>query len=689
MSQPIPISSLRNIGLIAHIDAGKTTVTERILYYTGRTRQIGSVDHGTTITDWMDQERERGITIVDAAVTTHWREHQINLIDTPGHIDFTAEVQRALRVLDGAVVIFDASQGVEPQSETVWRQADRYRVPRLCFINKMDRLGADFDHAVETLVERLDARPVVIQIPMGSESDFTGVIDLLGMQAITWSDAMGAEPGYGEIPPQYLDAARIARSAMIETIASEDDQLLSLWLDNSDAEPTQIREALRRVVVGKGITPVLCGSALKNKGIQPLMDAVVDYLPSPADIAAVEARHPDRETPISCPPDPQAPLCALVFKTVTDPYAGRLCYVRVYSGELKAGAPLLNPRFGRPQKVGRLERMYAEHREDIDHIPCGDIAAVLGLKEAVTGDTLCAPDHPMLLESIVFPDPVIKITVTPVTAQDNDRLADALQHLADDDPTFRTEMESETGQMLLAGMGELHLEVLLERLKREQGVNVRTGKPRVAYKETISREVSSAEGKFIRQTGGQGQYGHVVISVSPAPEVDGIEFSNGLVSDAIPKQYLPAIETGLQEASRSGVIGGYPVTGLRITLLDGSAHSKDSNPLAFKIAAGMALRDALEAGKPILLEPVVACEVTIPEEHLGDVMGQLASRNAEILGMTDRPGGRKAIRNHVALSGMFGYATDLRSATHGLGTFTMQLDHYAPVSPQVMKSFGR
>ncbi len=689
MSQTTSTASLRNIGLIAHIDAGKTTVTERILYYTGRTRQIGSVDHGTTITDWMDQERERGITIVDAAVTTHWRDHQINLIDTPGHIDFTAEVQRALRVLDGAVVIIDASQGVEPQSETVWRQADRYRVPRLCFINKMDRLGADFDHAVTTLVERLGARPVVIQMPLGSESGYLGIIDLIAMRTITWNDTQGMEPVTGEIQTEQLEAARAARNTLIETIAGEDDRLLSLWLDNSDIDPVQIHEALRRVVIEKGMTPVLCGSALKNKGIQPLMDAIVDYLPSPADVAAVEARHPDRDISVSCTPDPQAPLCALIFKTVTDPYAGRLCYVRVYSGELKSGATLLNPRFGRPQKVGRLERMYAEHREDIDSIPSGDIAAILGLKEAVTGDTLCSPNQPVLLESIVFPDPVIKITVTPVTAQDNERLAEALQHLADDDPTFRTEMESETGQILLAGMGELHLEVLLERLKREQGVSVRTGKPKVAYKETIKRNVASAQGRFIHQTGGQGQYGHVVISVSPAPQVDGIQFSNGLASDAIPKQYLPAIETGLQEASRSGVIGGYPVTGLRITLLDGSAHSKDSNPLAFKIAAGMALREALEAGQPILLEPVVICEVITPEEHLGDVMGQLASRNAEILGIKDRPGGRKAIRNHVALSGMFGYATDLRSATHGLGSFSMELDHYAPAPPQVMKGFGR
>ncbi|MET0065595.1 MAG: elongation factor G [Candidatus Thiodiazotropha sp.] len=689
MSQATPLESIRNIGLIAHIDAGKTTVTERFLFYTGRTRQIGSVDHGTTITDWMDQERERGITIVDAAVTTQWRDHQINMIDTPGHIDFTAEVQRALRVLDGAVVIFDASQGVEPQSETVWRQADRYRVPRICFINKMDRLGADFEHAVDTLVNRLGAQPVVIQLPMGAESDFNGVIDLIEMRAIHWDDTLGSETTVTEIPPHLLEQARTARNAMIETIAGEDDTLLGLWLENNDAPPAQIHAALRRVVIHRGLTPVLCGSALKNRGMQPLMDAVVDYLPSPGDVEAVQARHPERDTPVICPPSPEAPLCALVFKTVTDAYAGRLCYVRVYSGTLQSGSALLNPRFGRPQKVGRLERMYAEHREDIDHIPTGDIAAILGLKQAVTGDTLCSPDQPVLLESISFPDPVIKITVTPVTAQDNDHLAGALQQLADDDPTFRTETESETGQILLAGMGELHLEVLLERLKREQGVNVRTGKPKVAYKETIGRDVSRAEGRFIRQTGGQGQYGHVVIAVSPAPGTEGIRFSNGLASDAIPKQFLPAIETGLLDASRSGVIGGYPLTGLAITLLDGSAHSKDSNPLAFKIAAGMALREALEAGDPILLEPIVACEVVTPEEHLGDVMGQLASRNAEILGISDRPGGRKAIRCHVALSGMFGYATDLRSATHGLGSFTMQPDHFAPAPARVLKSFGR
>ena len=684
-----PIDQLRNIGLIAHIDAGKTTTTERILFYTGRTRQIGSVDNGTTITDWMDQERERGITIVDASVTAYWQDHQINLIDTPGHIDFTAEVQRALRVLDGAVVVFDASQGVEPQSETVWRQADRYRVPRLCFINKMDRLGADFEHAVATIRERLSAKPIVVQLPLGVESDFQGVIDLIEMRIIRWSDEQGTEPRYEEIPTDLLQQAQTARGEMIESIAEEDDLLLDLWLEGAEASVTEIKAALRRATLEKGATPVLCGSAFKNKGVQPLLNAVIDYLPSPLDIGATEGTHPQTHAMVSCPASDDAPLSALIFKTVTDPYAGRLCYVRVYSGVLQSGATVLNPRHSRPQRIGRLERMYAEHREDISEIRAGDIAALLSLKEAVTGDSLCAADHPLLLESITFPEPVIKITVTPVTAQDNDKLADALQHLAEDDPTFRAETEKETGQTLLAGMGELHLEVLLERLKREQGVSVRTGKPKVAYKETITKPVTNVEGRFIRQTGGHGQYGHVVITITPEKSDEGIVFENDISSGAIPTAFIPAVEQGIHEAARSGVIGGYPVTGLKVTLIDGSAHEVDSNPLAFKVAAGMALRKGLEKGKPILLEPVVDCEVITPEEHLGDVLGQLANRRAEIEGMSDRPDGLKAIRNQVPLSEMFGYATELRSATHGRGSFTMELDHFAPVSAELMKSLGR
>ncbi|MCU7828121.1 MAG: elongation factor G [Candidatus Thiodiazotropha sp. (ex Myrtea sp. 'scaly one' KF741663)] len=687
-AKTIPIHQLRNIGLIAHIDAGKTTTTERFLYYAGRTHQLGSVDSGTTVTDWMDQERERGITIVDAAVTAFWNDVQINLIDTPGHIDFTAEVQRALRVLDGAVVVFDASQGVEPQSETVWRQADRYRVPRLCFINKMDRLGADFQHAVESLHERLGANPVTLQVPLGIESEFEGVIDLITLRAIRWRDELGAEQEFDEIPDSHIESARSQRAAMIERIAEQDDELLTLWLEGGDVTNEQLKAAIRRATLSNSIVPVLCGSSLRNKGVQPLLDAVVDYLPSPLDVGEVTGNHPEQDKTVICPPDAEAPLSALIFKTVTDPYAGRLCYVRIYAGTLKTGASILNPRHGRPQRVGRLERMYAEHREDIDQIQAGDIAALLGLKAARTGDTLCDPHHPLLLESIDFPDPVIRITVTPMTAQDNEKISEALHHLAEDDPTFRADTDEDTGETILSGMGELHLEVLLEKLKREQSVNVRTGKPKVAYKETISRQVKNAEGRFIRQTGGHGQYGHVILNLAPTTPGEGLLIENHISAGAIPKEFIPAVEAGIREAANSGIIDGYPVTDIQVTLVDGSSHATDSNPLAFKIAAGMALRAGLEKGKGVFLEPVVRCEVITPEENLGDVLGQLTGRRAEIEEVIDRPGQMKAIRNQVPLSEMFGYATQLRSATHGRGTFTMELDHFAPVPVEVMQRLG-
>lgn len=683
-----PIQRLRNIGLIAHIDAGKTTTTERFLFYAGRTHQLGSVDSGTTVTDWMDQERERGITIVDAAVTAFWNEHQINLIDTPGHIDFTAEVQRALRVLDGAVVVFDASQGVEPQSETVWHQADRYRVPRLCFINKMDRLGADFEQSVADIRERLGANPVSLQLPIGAESQFEGVIDLIAMQAIRWRDELGAHREYGPIPEERLETAEAARTALIEQVAEQDDELLACWLEGGEIDNDLLQSALRRSTLDNRLVPVLCGSSLRNKGVQPLLDGVVDYLPSPFDIGEIGGHQPDNEQPLTRQPDDQAPLSALLFKTVSDPYAGRLAYVRVYSGILKRGENVLNPRYGRPQRVGRLERMYAEHREDIEEIGAGDIAALLGMKEAYTGDTLCDPRHPLLLESINFPEPVIKITVTPLTAQDHEHIAAALHHLAEDDPTFKAETDEETGQTILAGMGELHLEVLIERLKREQGVKVRTGTPKVAYKETISRPVGRAEGRFVRQTGGRGQYGHVVIDLAPGESGEGVTIDNRITGGAIPSEYIPSVESGIREATNSGTIGGYPVTDLRISLVDGSAHDNDSNPLAFKIAAGMALRDGLEKGGPMLLEPIVRGEVLTPEEHLGDVLGQLTARRAEITGVSDRPGQIKAIRNLVPLSEMFGYATELRSATHGRGSFTLELDHFAPVPVEVMRRLG-
>jgi elongation factor G len=676
--QPTPKQRLRNIGLIAHIDAGKTTTTERILYYAGRTHQLGSVDDGTTVTDWMEQERERGITIVDAAVTAFWNEHQINIIDTPGHIDFTAEVQRALRVLDGAIVVFDALQGVEPQSETVWRQANRYRVPRLCFINKMDRIGVDFARTVSSIRQRLGANPVTLQLPIGAESDFRGVVDLLDMQAIYWSDEFGARREYGEIPDELLAAAQAARTELIEQVAEQDDSLLAGWLEGVEPSLDELKAGLRRATLANRIVPVLCGSALRNKGVQPLLDAVVDYLPSPTDIGEVNGSHPESGKPVICQPTDEAPLSALLFKTVTDPYAGQLAYVRVYSGVLKAGGKALNIRLGKPERVGRLERMYAINREHLEEIRAGDIAAVLGMKHAVTGDTLCDPAHPVLLESITFPDPVIQITVVPRTAEDNDHLADALHQLSVDDPTFRTETDETTGQIILSGMGELHLEILIDRLRLEQGVKVLTGKPRVAYKETISRPVARADESFIRQTGGHGQYGHVVLAMEPAPRGAGILFENAISGGAIPSAYIPSVEAGVREASASGVIGGYPVTDIRIRLIDGSTHPVDSNPLAFKIAATMAMRSGMQEGAPVLLEPVVKAEVLTPEEHLGDVLGQLTARRAEIEGVDDRPGQMRAIQGMVPLSEMFGYATDLRSATRGRGSFTMEFDHYAP-----------
>ncbi|MDJ0805929.1 MAG: elongation factor G, partial [Gammaproteobacteria bacterium] len=554
------IEQLRNIGLIAHIDAGKTTTTERILYYAGRTHQLGSVDDGTTVTDWMEQERERGITIVDASVTAYWREHQLNIIDTPGHIDFTAEVQRALRVLDGAVVVFDALQGVEPQSETVWRQADRYGVPRLCFINKMDRIGANFSRAVASIRERLSANPVTLQLPIGAENDFNSVVDLITLQQVRWSDALGASREYMEIPEATQDKVRTARAEMIEKVAEQDDELLGDWLEGVEPSESQLRAAIRRATLANRLVPVLCGTALRNKGVQPVLDAVVDYLPSPLDVGVVEGSHPKTTQPVPCPPQADAPLSALLFKTVTDPYAGQLAYVRIYSGVLKAGSKVLNARLDRAERVGRLERMYAARREHLDEVRAGDIAAILGMKHAVSGDTLCDPAHPVLLESITFPEPVIQITVAPRTADDHDRLTDALHHLAQDDPTFRSEEDETTGQTILSGMGELHLEVLLDRLRVEQGVNVLTGKPKVAYKETITRPVARAEEQFIRQSGTHNQYAHVVLAIEPIERGRGIQFENQVAEDAIPKLYHASVESGVKDACESGVIGGYPVT---------------------------------------------------------------------------------------------------------------------------------
>jgi elongation factor G len=677
---------LRNIGLIAHIDAGKTTTTERVLFYAGRTHRLGSVDEGTTVTDWMEQERERGITIVAAAVTAFWRDHQINLIDTPGHIDFTAEVQRALRVLDGAVVVLDGLHGVEPQSETVWRQADLYRVPRLCFVNKMDRVGADFAQAVASVRERLGANPVALQLPIGEAEDFSGVVDLVAMRALQWSDGAEGPPQETVIPDALATAAQAARAALIEAAAEQDDELLALWLDGVDPPFDQLKAALRRATLAGRLVPVLCGATLRNRGVQPLLDAVVDYLPSPLDVAATQGITPDRGEPVHCAPDDDAPLSALLFKTVTDPYAGHLVYVRVYAGVLKVGARALNPRLGRSERVGRLVRMYAAHREELEQVRAGDIAGLLGMKDAVTGDTLCDPAHPVLLETIAFPEPVVQITVTPRTAQDQERLGEALHQLTADDPTFRASVDEETGQTVLAGMGELHLEILVDRLRREHGVSVLTGRPRVAYRATLTRPVARVEGRFVRQTGGHGQYGHVVLAMAPAERGQGIRFENAISGGAVPQPFIPEVEKGVREAARGGLVGGYPVTDVTVSLIDGSTHAVDASALAFKVAAANAFRAGLDEGGVGLLEPVVRAEVVTPEENLGDVLGNLAARRAEIEGVDSRPGQLRAIRALIPLAEMFGYATELRSTTHGRGSFSMELDHFAEVPPAVAKT---
>jgi elongation factor G len=677
----IGLEHLRNIGVIAHIDAGKTTTTERILYYTGRIHRMGTVDDGNTVTDWMDQERERGITIVSAAVTAEWRGHRINLIDTPGHIDFTAEVQRALRVLDGGIVVFDAVQGVEPQSETVWRQADRFGVPRLCFVNKMDRLGADFDRTLKMIETRLGATPVALQLPLGAESAFEGVIDLLGQRAIRWRDELGAQPEYGEIPAAYREAAGAARAALIEKVAETDDELLALYLDGVEPEPDRLLAGLRQATVSARLFPVFCGAALRNKGIQPLLDAVVDLLPSPLDIGPVQGTRPRDGEPETREPDEHGPLAALVFKIAADAYSGHLAYVRVYSGRLRTGATVLNTTRDRRERVGRLVRMYADQREEIEELGAGDIGAAIGMKGVYTGDSLCAPEHPLALESIAFPEPVIRAAVEPRSIADQDHMHAALRSLAEEDPTFQVTADEGTGQTLVAGMGELHLEVLLDRVRREHGVRINVGKPRVTYKETITVPVAKAEGTHIRQTGGHGQYGHAILELVPGARGSGIVFKSTVSARVIPREFVPAIEQGVRDAAESGPLGGYAVTDLTARLYDGSFHEVDSNEIAYRAAAAQALRLGLEKGAPVLLEPIFRLEVVVPGEYAGDVLGQLAARRCAITGTEVGPGGAQVIRGEAPLAEMFGYATDLRSATQGRGMFSMEFAHYAPLEP--------
>ena len=681
MPREVPLARLRNIGIIAHIDAGKTTTTERILFYTGRTYRLGNVDEGTTVTDWMEQERERGITITAAAITSSWREHQINLIDTPGHIDFTAEVQRSLRVLDGGVVVFDAVSGVEPQSETVWRQADRYGVPRICFINKMDRTGADFWRTVESIRERLGAWPLPIQIPIGREDTFVGMVDLVEECAWYFTNEMGQKPERRPIPSDLQAEAALHRDRLVEAIAETDDVLMEKFLEGETIHKEELRSALRRATIAGRLVPVLCGSALRNRGVQPLLDAIVDFLPSPEDIPPIRGINPYTQKEEERRPDPDGPLAALVFKIQTDPYMGRLAFLRVYSGTLTDGATMLNVNKNRKERVGRLVRMRANQREEISAAYAGDICAVLGLKNTLTGETLAAPHAPILLESITFPEPVIAVAIEPRTKADQDKLSETLIRLAEEDPTFRVRMDEQTGQMLIYGMGELHLEVLVERMLREFRVGANVGRPMVAYRETITKPVR-VQGRFVRQTGGRGQYGDVWLQLEPLPKGSGFVFEDATVGGSVPKEFIPAVEQGVREAMENGVLAGYPLVDMTLTVEDGSNHHVDSSELAFQLAGSMALRDGAEKARPVLLEPVMKVEVVAPEQFIGNIIGDLTARRGQIQGLEPRGQGLQAVRATVPLAQMFGYATDLRSATEGRGTFTMEFDRYEPVGEE-------
>ncbi|NLN69208.1 MAG: elongation factor G [Chloroflexi bacterium] len=684
-TRELPLEHYRNIGIIAHIDAGKTTTTERILYYTGRTYRLGNIDEGTTVTDWMDQERERGITIMSAAVTTFWKDHKINIIDTPGHIDFTAEVQRSLHVLDGGIVVFDAVQGVEPQSETVWRQANRYEVPRICFANKMDRVGASYDYTIQSIHERLGANPLAMQVPIGAEDSFSGVVDLLTERAIYFEGELGSKPREGEIPEALLETVKQQRAELVERIAELDDDVMLKYLEGETLSLAELKMALRKGVLQSKVTPVFCGSSLRNKGVQPLLDAVVDYLPSPLDIPDVIGIQPKTGDEIACPPDDNAPMSAMVFKIVTDNYVGRLAYIRVYSGKVKKGGTYFNATQGKKERVGRLLRMYADHREDMDELGAGDIGAILGLKQSFTGDTLCDPSRQLLLETIAFPHPVISVAIEPKTAADQDKMGVALQKLAEEDPTFNIRQDEETGQTIISGMGELHLEILVDRMLREFKVQANIGNPRVAYNETITQVVPEVQYRFVKQTGGHGQFAHVVLRIEPLESGAGFVFEDQIRGGAIPKEFIPAVEKGVREAVESGVLAGYPMTDLKVTLIDGSSHEVDSSELAFRMAGIFAFREGASKAKPILLEPIMKVEVIVPEDHTGDVLGHINLRHGNILGMDMRPGNAQAIHAEVPLAEMFGYATELRSATKGRGVFTMEFDRYARVSDAVMK----
>ena len=683
MPRAVPIERMRNIGIMAHIDAGKTTVTERILYYTGRTYKIGEVHDGTAVMDWMEQEQERGITITSAATTCEWGDELINIIDTPGHVDFTAEVERSLRVLDGAVAVFDAVAGVQPQTETVWRQADKYGVPRICFINKMDRVGADFFHSVESIVSRLKCRPVVIQIPVGAEEKFLGVVDLVRMKARLWRDeTLGAEFDETDIPEELVEQAQQYRDRMIEAVAESDDLLFARYVGDHTVENEELKAALRRATIAQKIFPVVCGAAFKNKGVQNLLDAVVDYLPSPIEVPPVQGcAVDDREQLLTRASSDTEPFAALVFKIMTDPFVGQLAFLRIYSGVLSSGDTIFNVAKGRTERIGRLVRMHANKREELQEAYAGEIAAAVGLRTVSTGDTICDQDAPIVLESIEFPNPVIQLAIEPKTKADQEKLGMAIGKLIQEDPTLRVNTDPDTGQTIIAGMGELHLEIIVDRMQREFGVGANVGKPQVAYRETI-RKNAQAEGRFVRQTGGHGQYGHVKIRVEPLPMGGGFEFEDEIRGGAIPREYITAVERGMVEALEGGVLAGYPLSDIKVSLYDGSYHDVDSSELAFKIAGSMAIKQACEKAKPVLVEPVMSVEVVVPEEYMGDVIGDLNSRRGRIEGLELR-GTSQIIKAMTPLSEMFGYATELRSRTQGRGSFTMHFGRYEEVPASI------
>ncbi len=676
-----PLEKTRNIGIMAHIDAGKTTTTERVLYYTGKTYKLGEVHEGTATMDWMEQEQERGITITSAATTAEWKDHKINIIDTPGHVDFTVEVERSLRVLDGAVAVFCAKGGVEPQSETVWRQADKYNVPRIAYINKMDIMGADFYRVVEMMKERLGANAVPIQLPIGSEDRFVGIVNLIGMKAHIYKDDLGKNMEVGEIPSDMMDKAKEYREKLIEAVSEMNEDLMMKYLEGEEPTEQEIKDAIRAGTISVKINPVVCGSSYRNKGVQLMLDAVVDFMPSPIDIPPIEGTTVDGEEKIVRHSDDKEPFSALAFKIMVDPYVGKLAFFRVYSGMVEAGSYVYNSTKGKRERIGRIVQLHANHREEIKEVYTGDIAAIVGLKDTTTGDTLCDEENAVILESMDFPEPVINVAIEPKTKAGQDKMGIALQKLAEEDPTFRTYTDAETGQTIIAGMGELHLDIIVDRMMREYKVEANVGKPQVAYKETIRKKVQ-VEGKFVRQSGGKGQYGHVWLEIEPKEPGTGFEFVNKIVGGVIPKEYIPAVQRGVEEATMNGVLGGYPVLDVKVTLYDGSYHEVDSSEMAFKIAGSMAFKDGMKKADPVLLEPIMRVEVTVPEEYMGDVLGDINSRRGKIEGMEARSGAQ-VIRGFVPLSEMFGYATDLRSRTQGRAVYSMETDHFEEVPKSI------